>query len=126
MGGDHSLSAGTLTGLARRAEETGRAFFVLWLDAHTDSHTLTSPRSGNLHGVPIAYATGQPGFERYLPPVPVPVAASDICMMGIRSLDPDERLAPRQAGITVQDMRSIDENGVAHLLSSPSYARERG
>jgi hypothetical protein len=45
-------------------------------------------------------------------------------MMGIRSLDPDERLALRQAGITVQDMRSIDENGVAHLLSvtlRPTY-----
>jgi arginase len=39
-------------------------------------------------------------------------------MMGIRSLDPDERLALRQAGITVQDMRSIDENGVAPNRSS--------
>jgi arginase len=117
MGGDHSLSGGTLTGLARRAREAGRPFFVLWLDAHTDFHTLTSTRSGNLHGVPIAYATGQPGFEGYLPPVPVPVPPSHICMMGTRSVDPDERLALRQAGITVHDMRSIDENGVAHLLS---------
>jgi arginase len=117
MGGDHSLSAGTLAGLARRAGEMERAFFVLWLDAHTDFHTLTSTRTGNLHGVPIAYATGQPGFEGYLPLLHVPVAASNICMMGIRSVDPEERLALRQVGITVHDMRSIDENGVAHLLS---------
>jgi arginase len=117
MGGDHSLSAGTLAGLARRAGELGRAFFVLWLDAHTDLHTLTTTRSGNLHGVPIAYATGQPGFDGYLPLLHVPVVTSNICMMGIRSVDPDERLALRQAGITVHDMRSIDENGVAHLLS---------
>jgi arginase len=117
MGGDHSLSAGTLAGLARRAGEMERAFFVLWLDAHTDFHTLTSTRTGNLHGVPIAYATGQPGFEGYLPLLHVPAEASNICMMGIRSVDPEERLALRQVGITVHDMRSIDENGVAHLLS---------
>jgi arginase len=117
MGGDHSLSAGTLTGLARRAAEMGRTFFVLWLDAHTDFHTLASTRTGNLHGVPIAYATGRPGFEGYLPLVQVPVVASNICMMGIRSVDPDERRALRDAGITVHDMRSIDENGVAHLLA---------
>src|SRR4051794_38511828 len=30
MGGDHSLSAGSMTGLARRAAEEGREFFVLW------------------------------------------------------------------------------------------------
>jgi arginase len=38
-------------------------------------------------------------------------------MMGIRSVDPAERLALRNVGITIHDMRSIDENGVAHLLS---------
>jgi len=117
MGGDHSLSAGTLAGLARRAEEMGRTFFVLWLDAHTDFHSLTSTRSGNLHGVPIAYATGQPSFEGYLPQLEVPVTAANICMMGIRSVDPEERLSLREVGITVHDMRSIDENGVVRLLA---------
>ena len=118
MGGDHSLSAGTLTGLARRAREQSRAFYVLWLDAHTDFHTLTSTRTGNLHGVPIAYATGQIGFEGFFPPLEAAVQASNICMMGIRSVDPDEREPLRQAGMTVHDMRSIDENGVVPLLDS--------
>jgi arginase len=118
MGGDHSLSAGTLTGLARRARERSRAFYVLWLDAHTDFHTLSSTRTGNLHGVPIAYATGQSGFEGFFPPLEAAVQASNICMMGIRSVDPDEREPLRAAGITVHDMRSIDENGVVPLLDS--------
>jgi len=118
MGGDHSLSAGTLTGLARRAREQSRAFYVLWLDAHTDFHTLTSTRTGNLHGVPIAYATGQIGFEGFFPPLEAAVQAGNICMMGIRSVDPDEREPLRAAGITVHDMRSIDENGVVPLLDS--------
>jgi arginase len=117
MGGDHSLSAGTLAGLARRAREAGRPFFVLWLDAHTDFHTLSSTRSGNLHGVPIAYVTGREGFSGFFPALEAPVEPSNICMMGIRSVDPAERGPLREAGITVHDMRSIDENGVASLLS---------
>ncbi len=117
LGGDHSMSAGTLTGMARRAKENGRPFFVLWLDAHTDFHTLTSTQSGNLHGVPIAYATGRPGFEGFFPSNDAPVEPSQICMMGIRSVDPAERGPLREAGVLVHDMRSIDENGVAKLLS---------
>lgn len=117
-GGDHSLSAGTVTGLSRRAAEEGREFFVLWLDAHPDFHTLDTTQSGNLHGVPMAYAVGLPGFEGYFPRVAAPVKAGNVCMMGIRSVDPPERAALGAAGVTVYDMRAIDENGVAPLLGA--------
>ncbi|HEV3045532.1 MAG TPA: arginase [Roseiarcus sp.] len=116
LGGDHSLAAGTLSGLSRRAAELGREFFVLWLDAHPDFHTLDSTRSGNLHGVPMAYATGRPGFSGVFPPLHAPVKAENICMMGIRSVDPAERAALSSTGVVVHDMRAIDEHGVAPLL----------
>ena len=74
-GGDHSLSAGSMTGLARRAAEEGREFFVLWLDSHPDFHTLATTTSGNLHGVPMAYATGREGFDGYFPPSVPPCRA---------------------------------------------------
>ncbi|MDB5394103.1 MAG: rocF [Rhodospirillales bacterium] len=118
LGGDHSLGAGTLAGHARRAAEMGRELFVLWLDAHADFHTLDTSVSGNLHGVPVAYATGRPSFAGIYPPLPVPVKTENICMMGVRSVDPAERIAIRETGITVYDMRSIDEHGVARLLAS--------
>jgi arginase len=117
-GGDHSLSAGSMTGLARRAAETGRALFVLWLDSHPDLHTLETTTSGNLHGVPMAYATGREGFEGYFPPLSVALEPQNICMMGIRSVDPPERRALSTMGVTVHDMRAIDENGVASLLDA--------
>jgi arginase len=116
LGGDHSLAAGTLSGLCRRAAETGREFFVLWLDAHPDFHTLETTKSGNLHGVPIAYATGQPGFAGAFPPLVAPVNPENICMIGVRSVDPAERGALGSAGVVVHDMRAIDEQGVAPLL----------
>ena len=116
IGGDHSLAAGSLTGLARHAAENGRPFFVLWLDAHPDFHTLETTESGNLHGVPLAYACGIDGFADTLDMPPHPVNPKNICMMGIRSVDPAERGALRMHGVTVHDMRAIDENGVAPLL----------
>lgn len=116
LGGDHLLAAGTVPGIARRAAEKGRRQFVLWLDAHTDFHTLETTTSGNLHGTPVAYYTGQSGFGGHFPPVAAPVDPANVCMMGIRSVDPAERAAIKDTGVTVYDMRMIDEHGVAALL----------
>jgi arginase len=116
LGGDHSLAAGTLSGLSRRAAEQGREFFVLWLDAHPDFHTLDTTQSGNLHGVGMAYATGRPGFGSAFPPLAAPLDPHNVCMIGIRSVDPGERPALATSGIVVHDMRAIDEHGVASLL----------
>ncbi|WP_180899292.1 arginase [Martelella soudanensis] len=118
MGGDHVMAAASVAGLARRAREQGRPLFVLWLDAHTDFHTLETTDSGNLHGTPAAYFTGQPGFEGVFPPLEAPVDPKNVCMIGIRSVDPAERATIRAAGVTVYDMRAIDENGIAPLLKA--------
>lgn len=116
MGGDHAISAGTVAGLSKRAAENGRPLFVLWLDAHTDYHTLETTRSGNLHGTPVAYYSGRKGFEGYFPTLQHPVDPANICMIGIRSVDPSESTALKNSGVIVHDMRMIDEHGVAVLL----------
>jgi arginase len=117
-GGDHSLAAGTLSGLARHAARHDRELFVLWLDAHPDFHTLDTTETGNLHGVPVAYATGLPGFETTFPTLEHAIKPQNICMMGIRSVDPAERTALAKAGVMVHDMRAIDERGIPLLLSA--------
>ena len=116
LGGDHSLSAGSVAGISRRAAEEGRPLFVLWLDAHPDFHNLDTTTSGNLHGVPMAYVTGQPGFKGWFPPLIAPVKPQNVCMLGLRSVDPAERAALRDAGVQAYDMRAVDENGIAGLL----------
>ncbi|MBB3945189.1 arginase [Rhizobium skierniewicense] len=116
LGGDHALSAGSVVGVARRAAQRNRPLFVLWLDAHTDYHTLQTTRSGNLHGTPVAYYSGRDGFDGYFPPVPNPVDPANICMIGIRSVDPAESAALGETGVTIHDMRMIDEHGVGVLL----------
>jgi arginase len=116
LGGDHSLAAGTLTAMAARAGAMGRPLFVLWLDAHSDFHTAQSTVSGNLHGVPLAYACGLPGFSDIMPPPEAAIDPARVCMMGVRSVDPAERVHLSQTSVIVHDMREIDEFGMAPLL----------
>ena len=116
LGGDHSLSLGSLSGVASHADQTGRAQFVLWLDAHTDFHTPATSTSGNLHGTPLAYATGMSGFDGF-PPVPSPVSQENVCIIGLRSVDRAERLALENSAIIYHDMRAIDEGGIARPVS---------
>ena len=111
MGGDHALSMGTVSGMAAHAQQIGRPLFVLWLDAHSDFHTPNSTGSGNLHGTPVAYFTGQPGFDAF-PALAAPVPTDRVGMIGLRSVDPAERAALEKDRAMLADMRSIDEHGI--------------
>ena len=112
LGGDHAMAAGTVSGMAAHAAAVGRPLFVLWLDAHTDYHTPETTTSGNLHGTPAAYFTGQPGFDAFPAPTGT-VAPADVTMIGLRSVDAAERARLGRAGVAVHDMRAIDETGMA-------------
>ena len=117
MGGDHALALGTLAGHAAHAAGAGRPQFVLWLDAHSDINTFESTVSGNLHGTPVAFASGLPGFDALLgEKLDTPISPGNLCLLGLRSVDPPERALIREFGITAHDMRAIDENGIARLL----------
>ncbi len=116
MGGDHCIAAGILPALAGRGAAEGQEQFVLWLDAHTDFQTLESTDTGNLHGTPVTYVIGDPGFDGYVPAPAMVIKPENICMMGIRSVDPAEQARIAVTGIDVHDMRAIDEFGVAPPL----------
>ncbi len=111
LGGDHALSMGSVAGMAAHAKAEGRPLFVLWLDAHTDFHTPQSTDSGNLHGTPVAYFTGQPGFDDFPEPSAL-VEIEHVGMIGLRSVDPAEHAALKGRRALLADMRSIDEQGI--------------
>jgi len=113
LGGDHSLAMGSVSGVARHAAEAGRKLHVLWLDAHSDYNTpLTSP-SGNMHGMPLALLSGEPGLEDVLGDAPGSVDPGRLHLFGIRSIDTDERRLLQARGVDVVDMRRLDEDGFA-------------
>jgi arginase len=117
LGGDHSLSLGSVAGAANHAAQAGRPQFVLWLDAHSDFHTPQTTASGNLHGTPLGYVTGRAGFHGF-PPVAHPVPEQNICILGLRSVDAAEREALQATQIRTHDMRVIDEQGISRPLGA--------
>lgn len=129
VGGDHSISMGSVSGVARRCAERGQELAVLWLDAHADYNTPETTPSGNLHGMALAFLAGDPvlapilGEDRVLHPV----RAENIHLFGTRSLDPGERARLRAHGIDCVDMRHIDEHGVSVPIAARiARWRERG
>jgi len=118
MGGDHALCFGTLTGHAAAAKHIGRKQYVLWLDAHSDFNTGATSPSGNMHGMPMAFACGLPGFPDILGhPLPSPLIPEQVCMLGLRSVDREESKLLNSYGLRTFDMRAIDEQGIVPLLA---------
>ncbi|MER2508587.1 MAG: arginase [Amaricoccus sp.] len=119
VGGDHSISMGTVSGVARAAAERGREVAVLWLDAHADYNTPETTPSGNLHGMALSFCAGDPILAPILDAERPfrPVAPENIHLFGARSIDPGERARIRTHGIDCVDMRRIDEHGVAVLIA---------
>ena len=108
LGGDHSLSMGSVAGAAR-----GRRVGVVWVDAHADFNTPETSPSGNVHGMPLAVLSGL-GHPR-LTEVFRAVDPKDLVLVGVRSLDPGEKRLLKEAGVRVYTMHEVDRLGVARI-----------
>jgi arginase len=136
LGGDHSLSLGSIRGAARH-----KKLGVLWVDAHADFNTPETTPSGNIHGMPLAALCGlgdprlvhlwgreAPSKGRgALPPAPGPQAqvwSGDeavldprrVAILGARDLDPDEKRNLHEAGVLVLSMEQLDRLGMVAAL----------
>ena len=115
LGGDHSISIGTVAGLSKAT--AGARTGVIWLDAHADFNTPGTSPSGNIHGMPLATLTGH--GHRSLVEIGGPgasVRAEDVVLIGLRSVDIEERNLLREAGAKVYTMKEIDAYGVARVV----------
>lgn len=115
LGGDHSISMGTVTGNALRGNPKGERMGLIWVDAHTDYNTPQSSPSGNIHGMPVAHLTGNGdpaltnlGGGWHMRP-------EDIVMIGIRSVDARERDLLHEAGIKAYTMKDVDQLGITRI-----------
>ncbi len=119
MGGDHCLAIGSISAVARHVRQRGQKLRVLWLDAHTDVNTdLTSP-SGNIHGMPVSCLLGRgPAALTGWSGEPAALTRDAIRFIGIRSVDAAEKQAIREIGLTVFDMRHIDEHGMRDTMAA--------
>jgi len=113
LGGDHSLSVGSIRGAAKR-----RKLGVIWVDAHADFNTAETTPSGNIHGMPLAALCGL-GDQRLVslwdetPPV---IDPGRVAIIGARDLDPGEKRNLRDANVMVQSMEQIDRFGMVTVI----------
>jgi len=122
MGGDHALAMGTISAMARHCAEIGKKLAVLWIDAHADYNTPATSLSGNMHGMPLAFLTGEPTLRPLLGDRPfVPLVAESLVLLGLRSIDKLERKALRDAHIQCVDMGMIDKFGVSNMIEQVLY-----
>ncbi len=100
LGGDHSVAAGSMAGVAQAFRELGRPVpALLWFDAHVDLNTLDTSPSGNLHGMPAAALLGYgvPGLDEVVGKGGM--FERDRCaFIGHRDVDPGEADRMRTAG----------------------------
>lgn len=117
LGGDHSLSAGSVAGAATALAERGQRLGVIWLDAHGDINTPESSLSGNVHGMPVAHLLGHgdPAMASIAKPSPA-IRPEDIVYVGLRDVDLAERDLIRSLGIRAYTMRDVDERGLTTVL----------
>jgi arginase len=117
LGGDHTLSMGSVNGVSRHWREVGRQMFVLWLDAHADYNTPATTVSGNMHGMSAAFLCGEPGLDFLLGEEPRASLDPDrLELFGVRSIDSMEKDLLRHRRVSLADMREIDEFGVGVLI----------
>ena len=102
LGGDHSIAIGTLAGL-RRARD--RAPGLIWVDAHGDINTPQTSPSGNVHGMPLAFAIEEKN-----------VMPERTVLIGLRDVDAGEKKAIRELGVRAYTMSDIDRFGMERVI----------
>ena len=112
LGGDHSLSLGSVGAMAAAQEPLG----VLWVDAHGDYNTPRTSPSGNLHGMVLAALTGLG------PPELVNIGhagrkidPANVAVIGLRDLDRQESVALSESGAALFTMHDLDARGIARV-----------
>jgi arginase len=118
LGGDHSIAAGSLSGVAGYFRKKEKKIGLVWLDAHGDINTPESSPSGNVHGMPLAAAMGYGATELVeLQGFKPKVEPQNISLVGIRDLDSQEKKLAKKSGVHVFTMRDIDERGMREVMS---------
>jgi len=119
LGGDHSVGAGTVSGVAEFYRRKHKKIGLIWIDAHTDINTPESSPSGNVHGMPLAaiMGLGPPELANILNFSPK-VSPDNCVLVGVRDIDAIERENVRRSGIHVFTMRDIDERGMRNVMES--------
>jgi arginase len=128
LGGDHSVAAGSVSGVAEFYRRRNQKIGLLWIDAHADINTPETSPSGNVHGMPLAALLGLgPAMLSDILGWRPKVAPENAVLIGVRDVDKTEKENIRRAGIgEVYTMRDIDERGMRTVMEEALRVAGRG
>jgi arginase len=128
LGGDHSVAAGSVSGVAEFYRRHNQTVGLLWIDAHADINTPETSPSGNVHGMPLAALLGLgPDMLSDILGWRPKIAPENAVLIGVRDIDKTEKENIRRAGIgEVYTMRDIDERGMRTVMEEALRAAGRG
>jgi arginase len=127
LGGDHSVAAGTVAGVAQFYRRQEQKIGLIWIDAHTDINTPETSPSGNVHGMPLAATMGLgPAELANIFDFSPKVSPENCVLVGVRDIDAIEKANVRRAGIEVLTMRDIDERGMRAVMEEALRIAGRG
>src|SRR5579872_4082305 len=118
LGGDHSIAAGTVSGVAEFYRRKDQRIGLIWIDAHSDINTPATSPSGNVHGMPLAAILGMgPDELSRIYDFSPKVLPENTVIIGVRDIDQAEKDNIRLAGVSeVYTMRDIDERGMRTVM----------
>ena len=114
LGGDHSLSIGSVSAVADHYRPSGKGIGVIWVDAHADMNRPQTTPSGNIHGMSLAVLLGH--GEPRLTRGRASVDPGNVSVLGARDLDEGEKPLIGELGVRVFTMSEIDERGVGPCM----------
>src|SRR5213083_488873 len=92
LGGDHSVAAGTVAGVAEYYRRQNQKVGLIWIDAHSDINTPETSPSGNVHGMPLAALMGLgPAELGNIYSFSPKVLPENVVIIGVRDIDKAER-----------------------------------
>jgi arginase len=119
IGGDHSISAASVSAAARHlrsARGPDARLGLVWVDAHPDLETPESDPEGDLHGMPVAHlmGLGDPGLAGLggFAPKVVPEHVVQICL---RDITTAERDAIVEHGVTAYTSTDVERLGIGEI-----------
>lgn len=117
LGGDHSISIGSISGLSAHYRQHQERIGLIWVDAHTDMNLPETSPSGNIHGMPLAVLLGKgdPALTALNGEGPA-VLPQNVTILGARDIDEKEKQVVRRSGVRVFTMSEIDERGIGNCV----------
>ena len=111
-GGDHTYAISS----ALSSQALKKKIGVMWIDAHTDFNTFRTTETGNIHGLPLACIAGYECEELRAFHEGDTVSPANICVVGARSIDREERENLKDAGVRVFSTDEVHERGIETVM----------